>query len=227
MIDEETLESLESEFENVTYENTEESKSTGSVIINNPVRVEINNLEYSNEEVSETQLYLEDLEDPQEQIIVQDVTKLTSSRSNNANSPDFRNLWKLTINNTEYNVLFPDGSNLVVVNGNIYNRGSSAVTGVIIDNTFSDSSYFHQSISILPLASTNTQNTVYRYGSRIYITTFSQGNSSTSLVTNVQYVQPTNVVRPSGWQMSQEGIVISALLLFSVLVTIIGGLLRR
>lgn len=227
MNDEETLESLESEFENVTYENTTESESAGSVIINNPVRVEINNLENSSEEVSETQVYLEDLEDPQEQIVVQDVSKLSASRANSSNSPDFRNLWKLTINSTEYSVLFPDGSDLVVVNGYLYNRGSSTITGVIIDNTFSDSSYFHKSISVLPLASNSTQNQVYRYGSRIYLTTFSRGASSTSLVTDVQYVQPTDVVRPSGWKMSQEGLVISALLLFSVLVSIIGGLLRR
>lgn len=227
MNNEETLESLESEFENVTYESIEESESAGSIIINNPVRVEINNADNSTSEVSETQIYLEDLAEPEEQIRVQDITKLTYSESNRSNSPDFKNLWKLTINSTEYSVLFPDGSDLVVVNGNIYNRGSSTVTGVVIDSSFSDSSYFNKSISILPLASNSTQNSVYRYGSRIYLTTFSRGTSSTSLVTDVQYVQPTDVVRPSGWQMSQEGLVISALLLFSVLVSIIGGLLRR
>lgn len=220
-------ETLASEFENVTYEAIEESESSGDIVINNPDRVEINYLQDPSEESSESQIYLEEFENPKNEIIVDSVDSYTAERSRAANIPDFRNLWKLTIGNSEYSVLFPDGSDLVVVNGKIYNRGSSTVTGVIVDSNFSDSSYFRQSISVLPLASSSTQNTVYRYGSRIYITTYSQGTSSTSLVTNVQYVQPSDVVRPSGWQLSQEGLVICGLLLFSVLVTIVGGLLRK
>lgn len=220
-------ETLASEFEDVTYEAIEESESSGDIVINNPDRVEINYLQDPSEESSESQIYLEEFENPKSEIIVDSVDSYTAERSRAANIPDFRNLWKLTIGSSEYSVLFPDGSDLVVVNGKIYNRGSSTITGVIVDSNFSDSSYFRQSISVLPLASSSTQNTVYRYGSRIYITTYSQGTSSTSLVTNVSYVQPSNVVRPSGWQLSQEGLVICGLLLFSVLVTIVGGLLRK
>lgn len=220
-------ETLASEFEDVTYEAIEESESSGDIVINNPDRVEINYLQDPSEESSESQIYLEEFENPKSEIIVDSVDSYTAERSRASNIPDFRNLWKLTIGTSEYSVLFPDGSDLVVVNGKIYNRGSSTVTGVIIDSNFSDSSYFRQSISVLPLASSSTQNTVYRYGSRIYITTYSQGTSTTSLVTNVQYVQPSDVVRPSGWQLSQEGLVICGLLLFSVLVTIVGGLLRK
>lgn len=224
MNDEETL---ASEWEDVTYESQSESESDGSIIINNPARVEINGLPDPVEESSEATIYLEELSDPQEKIVVDYVNNYTGTKSRASNIPDFKNLWKLTINDTEYNVLFPDGSDLVVVNGKIYNRSSSSITGVIIDNTFSDNSYFQQSITVLPLASNSTQNTVYRYGSRIYITRFSQGTSSTSLVTSVSYVQPSSVERPSGWSLSPEGLVISGLLLFSVLVSIIGGLLRR
>lgn len=224
MNEELTNESLESEFENVTYEAEQSSESNGTIIINDAVRVEINGISDPEEE---NQIFLQDMEEPENEIIVDRVNVYTAERSRASSVPDFKNLWKLTIFNEEYNVLFPDGADLVVVNGQIYNRGTSTVTGVVIDSNFSETSYFRQSISILPLASSSTQNTVYRYGSRIYITTYSTGTSANNLVTNVTYVQPSNVVRPSGWQMSQEGLVISALLLFSVLVSIIGGLLRR
>lgn len=222
-----TDETLSSEFEDVYNEDSTELESPGTVIINNPGRITFSNDADPVEETSEPQVFLEDLENPKEQIVVDYVNNYTGGLSRASNIPDFRNLWKLTINDTEYNVLFPDGSDLVVVDGKIYNRGSNSITGVVIDSSFSDSSYFDQTITVLPLASSSTQNTVYRYGSRIYFTRYSQGASSTNLVTSVSYVQPDSVQRPSGWNLTPEGLVISGLLLFSVLVSIVGGLLRR
>lgn len=222
-----TDETLSSEFDDAYSENSTELESPGTVIINNPGRITFSNDQDLVEETSEPEVYLEDLENPKEQIVVDYVNNYTGGLSRASSIPDFRNLWKLSINDTEYTVLFPDGSDLVVVDGKIYNRGSSSITGVIIDNSFSDSSYFDQTITVLPLASSSTQNTVYRYGSRVYITRYSQGASSTNLVTSVSYVQPDSVQRPSGWNITPEGLVICGLLLFSVLVSIVGGLLRR
>lgn len=222
-----TDETLESNFDNVTYEATESSESSGDIIINNPGRVEINSVPDPVEESSETQIFLEDFENPTDPILVESVDGYTVTRSDSRSVPDFRNVWKLTINNTEYSVLFPDGADLVVVNGKLYNRGSSTITGVVLDSSFSDTSYFQYTVSVLPLASSNTQNTVYRYNSRIYLTQYSAPVNGYNLSTNVSYVQVSAVERPSGWQLSQEDLVISSLLLFSVLVSIIGGLLRR
>lgn len=224
MNDEETL---ASDFEDVTYEAAESSESYGDIIINNPGRIEINGVRDSEEESSETEIFLEEFENPKNEAIVNDVTGYTVTRSDTRSLPDFRNVWKLTVDNTEYTVLFPDGSNLVVVNGKLYNRGSSTITGVILDNNFSDTSFFERTISILPLASSSTQNSVYRYGSRIYITTYSAPSQGYNLITSVNYIQVSSVERPSGWQLSSADLVICGLLLFSVLVSIIGGLLRR
>ena len=137
-----------------------------------------------------------------------------------------RLFWKLSVASTEYNILFPENASLSVVDGKLYNTGTSAITGIVLDDSFSDSSYFHRTFTILPLTSNSTQNTVFRYGSRQYFTDYST-YSGTSLQTNVSYIQSSVVHRPYGWDLSQADWLICGLLLFSCLVSILGGLVRR
>ena len=224
-----SLETVAEEFEDITVEYQEGFYVYGNgqrTDADNPLPVQIIESDSSSEDSSEEEsihFFEEATEDPR--VELENVDRFVNNSRSSSNT-DFKNLWKLTINNTQYDVLFPETAPLEVVNGKLYNMGTSTVTGAIIDNSFSDSTYIPYTVSILPLTSNNTQTTVYRYGSRCYITHYSTGTNS-NLVTNVSYVQPVVDYRPTGWNLSKADWVICGLLLFSLLVTILGGIFRR
>lgn len=225
----ESLETVAEELEDITIESAEDVYYDGlgnQYSIDNPLPVQIvepsSDDESSEEEITIRYFGEETEADP---VVLEDVT-VYKSASRASSVSDFKNLWKLEIGNQNYDVLFPSESNLEVVDGKLYNMGTSNISGLVVDSTFSDSSYSRYTITVLPVASTNTQNTVYRYGSRIYLTSYSIGSQNT-LVTNVQYVQPNVISRPAGWSLAPADMVIAGLLLLSCLISLFGGLFRR
>lgn len=232
----ETLETLAEEWSDVTVESEDDRISYGdgtTVYINDPVSVQINGhsidlqdaTEESTIESTEEAIYIQSYpsEEPIEVVSVQSNTERSRA---SLSASDLRNLWTVKIGQTEYTVLFPDGADLYILDGYLINRSSNNITGVVIDSSLSTSSYFHYTITILPFASSNTQNTVYRYGSRSYLTEYSVGTGY-NLATSVSYGDVKVVHRPYGWSLSPSDLVICGILLFSVLVSIIGGLVRR
>lgn len=228
-MNEESLETVAEELEDITIESNEDSVFDGNGNMysdDNPLPVKIvepsDSTEESVPEVTVRYLGQETEADPVE---LENIT-VYKSNSRSSSVTDFKNLWKLSINGQDYDILFPSEAKLEVIDGKLYNMGTSNISGLIIDSSFSDSSYSRYTITVLPVASTNTQNTVYRYGSRIYITSYSNSYNNT-LTTNVQYVQPSVVSRPSGWSLSPADMVIAGLLFLSVLISLVGGLFRR
>lgn len=208
-------------------ESTELSESSDSWSIDNPLPVQVVVPSDSSESVEdpEVEVHILGEETEADPVILQEVN-VYSAKSVNRSDPGFRNLWKLEISGQEYNVLFPSNANLEVVNGYLYNMGSSSVTGLVIDSSFSDSSYSDYTITVLPISSSSTQTTVYRYGSRIYLTHYST-SGSVGLTSSVSYIQPEVISRPVGFQFQKSEIVIVALLALSCLISIVGGLFRR
>lgn len=229
--EEETLETVPEEWSEIVIESDESSISFGDGSIYNfdnplPVIV-VDPTDDTSEEIETTEevteIYLEDVTE-EAPVVVKSLNRSNDSRS--LGDSGFRNLWVISVNNTEYTVLFPDAADLEVVNGYLYNRSSSNITGIIIDNNFSDSSYIRRTITVMSLPASNTQTTVYRYGSRIYFTDYSPGTNN-NLQSTVSYIHPEVVSRPSGWSLSKADMLICGLLLFSVLVSILGGIIRR
>ena len=223
-----SLETVPEDLEDITieyYEGVQIYYNGSEVNSDNPLPVEIITTDVGSESLEQEESirsYEEATVSPE-----MELESIESYSSNLRSSPvrNFKNLWKLKINSSEYDVLFPSNAALEVVSGKLYNMGNNNITGVIVDSNFSDSSYFSKTITILPVASSNTQTTVYRYGSRIYITDYSTGQNN-NLVTNVTYVQPDVAYRPSGWSLSKGEWVLCALLLFSILVSILVGIFR-
>lgn len=231
--EETTLDSVPDNLEDITLEVYDGyfTLGDGSVISrDNPLPVEVVNpsAEYiSGEEESlpeETVRYLEEAIS-EEPVILDNISKFNDERSR-ASLPQFKNVWKISVNSEEYSVLFPNNASLEVVDGKLYNMGTSNITGIVLDNSFSDSSYIHRTFTILPLSSSSTQTTVYRYGSRQYFTDYSV-NAQNNITSTVSYVQSSVINRPIGWALNPADWIICGLLLFSLLVSIIGGLVRR
>lgn len=229
--DESTLETVAEEWSEITLETDESyiSFGDGSVYnFDNPLPVIVVDPTDDSTEETETseevtEIYLEDITE-EAPALVKSINRANDSRA--VGSSGFRNLWVISVNNTEYTILFPDAADLEVVNGYLYNRSSSNITGIIVDSNFSNSSYIRRTITVMALPSSNTQTTVYRYGSRIYFTDYSPGTTN-NLQTTVSYIHPEVVSRPSGWSLSKADMLICGLLLFSILVSILGGIIRR
>lgn len=209
---------------------TESESGTATVdgwSIDNPLPVQIVSPSDSSEAFEDPEVEVKILgqETEADPIILEDIN-IYSAKSPVRGASDFKNVWTLEINNTEYKVLFPQNASLSVVDEKLYNTGNSNITGLVLDNSFSDSSYSNYTITVLPVTSSSTQNTVYRYGSRIYITRYSSTTGNT-LTTNVSYIQPVVKNRPVGYTFTAPDLVICGLLLLSVLVSIVGGLFRR
>ena len=169
--------------------------------------------------------FLEDLERSTPTPLLE-LTSADRSGDRSVNYSDIKELWTVTLNNVEYKVLFPRNSELDIIDGVLVNRGSSNVTGAVIDSSFSDSQYIKDTITVVPLYSNSSQTQVYRYGSRSYITHYSPGQNN-NLVTTVSYYPVEVVSRPVGFSFTKEGITIIALLLGLLIVQFIGGLIRR
>lgn len=226
----ESLETVAEEWSDITIESEDDRISYGdgtNVIIDSPGSVTILHSpgDTEEEETTEYEVYLDSLES-EDKIVVSDIRSNSIKSRAAISRSDLRNTWTLEIASIEYVVLFPEGADLISIDGLLVNMGTSNITGVVIDSSLSDSSYFNQTFTVLPFTSSNTQNTVYRYGARSYLTSYSPA-TGTTLQTNVSYVNADVVKRPIGWSLSPADIVISGLLLFSVLVSILGGMIRR
>lgn len=137
------------------------------------------------------------------------------------------NVWVLSINGATYNVLFPSTEDLKVVDGVLVNVGSSAITGVILGDRLSLNTYFQRTFTVLPLMGNNSQSSSYRYGAHGYITTYSPSTGQT--LSQVQDYGDARVNSRGrfGSTWSSVQIIIIALLALQVLISFIGGLLRR
>ena len=228
-----TIETVPDDLSDITLESHEDywTLADGSIIDrDHPLPVEIIDpnsvdISVSEEEVPEIEVHYLEEATAEEPVILDDLRKFEHSPSRST-PPDFKNLWKLSINQEDYNILFPANADLEVVDGKLYNVGTSSITGIVLDSSWSDSSYVHRTFTILPVSSSSTQTTVYRNGSRQYFTDYSPGTNN-NLISTVSYIQSTVVERPLGWSLTPKDWVICGLLLFSVLVSIIGGLVRR
>lgn len=228
---EETLETVAEDLGDIVIESHEGILFFGdgrTIDENNPLPVQIidpssESESYEEEESIEVH-YLEEAT-VSEKIELESVAKYESN-SRASSVTEFKNLWKVSISGQEYDVLFPANATLEVINGKLYNTGSSTVTGTIIDSSFSDTSYSRYTLSVLPVTSSSTQTSVYRYGARSYITEYSPGLNN-NLTSTATYVQVGVVDRPVGWSLTPRDWVVCALLLFSILVTILGGIFRR
>lgn len=237
-MNEELLETAPSDTEYVEYDYMESSSSDAAsdqINIYSPAAINIysSDMDETTEETisesteeTEPEVFLEDIE------VSDPVRVLSVSGSDQqlraALSPDaFKNLWTLSINGNEYRVLFPVGAELSVVDGKLVNLSSSNITGVIMDSSLSDSSYFNYTFTVLPFTSSSTQNTVYRYGARSYLTRYYTGTSQTNLVTDVSYSNASVIDRPLGASFNRYQITIIVLLAAALVVSVIGGLIRR
>ena len=155
------------------------------------------------------------------------VRAVVLNRSNRRFVPDTGEVWSLSDGSSEYNVLFPRTENLQIKDGYLVNTGSSNITGVVLDSNGIDlGDYFDYTITILPLYSSSSQNTAYRYGAHSYLTHYTT-NGSSNLVTTVSYNDFSVLSKPFGFSFSASDMIIIGLLLLSVFVSILGGLLRR
>lgn len=226
----ETLETVAEGLEDITIDSNEGTVFDGlgnEWSMDNPLPVQVVDPAVSSEDVEDPKVEVRYLgqETEADPVILEDIN-VYNAKSPTRAIPSFKNVWKLEINNQEYEVLFPENATLQVVNDKLYNTGTSNITGIILDSSFSDSSYVSYTITVLPVTASNTQTTIYRYGSRIYLTHYSVGTGN-NLATTVSYVQPVVASRPVGFSFSAPDLVICGLLLLSVLVSIIGGLFRR
>jgi len=226
----EDLETVPNEWGDITLESTPDRISYGdgtNVIIDSPGTVTIlHNLDDTEtEESSIEEVYLDSLEQ-EDKVILSDIRSNSIKSRVALSREDMRNLWTVSIGSEEYNILFPAGACLSSIDGLLVNLGSNNITGVVIDDSLSDSTYFNKTFTVLPFTSSNAQTSVFRYGARSYLTDYYTSSTGT-LQTSVSYTNAIVLDRPVGWSLSPADLVICGLLLFSVLVSILGGLIRR
>lgn len=229
-MNEESLATVAEEMSDITVESNSDSvfDAMGNTwSTDNPLPVQIVDPTSESEDITEEEITIRyyDQATEADPIVLEDVNVYKSANTR-ASTPEFKNLWKLKISGETYEVLFPQNAQLEVVDGKLYNTGNSNITGLVIDSSFSDSSYSNYTFTIVPLTGSSSQNTVYRYGSRSYLTRYRVG-TGTSLTTDVTYVQPTVESRPAGWSLSPANMVIAGLLLLSIIISVIGGIFRR
>lgn len=152
------------------------------------------------------------------------VNKNFTARSYN---PPDGNIWILSDGTQEIQVLFPDTQNLKIQDGYLVNTGTSNIQGVVLEDGIDLSNYFRDIVTILPLYSSGSQNTAFRYNAHSYVTTYYTGGNGSTLATTVSYKDFQVVKRPYGFGISVADSIIIGLLLFSCIVSIIGGLMRR
>lgn len=143
------------------------------------------------------------------------------------NTDRLTNVWTLSINGSQYKVCFPVTDNLVEVDGVLVNIGSSNITGVVVGDTMDLSTYFRRTFTIMPLSGNTSQNNAYRYGAHAYLSTYSQNSTTTLSVVN-DYGDASVVQRAKiGSTWSSVNVIIVGLLALHVLISFIGGLLKR
>lgn len=137
------------------------------------------------------------------------------------------NVWELTINGATYKVLFPKTEDLVIVDGVLVNIGTSNITGVVLGNTLDLSTYFQRTYTVLPLSGSGAQTNAYRYGGHSYLTVYSPGTGQT--LASTQTYGDAMVVHSGkfGATWNSVNVVIIALLALQVLISFIGGIIRR
>lgn len=137
------------------------------------------------------------------------------------------NVWVVNFNGRELKVLFPKTDDLKVIDGVLVNVGSNAISGVVLGNSLSLNTYMEQIYTVLPLNSSSAQNASYRYGAHGYLTTYSDG-SGYNLTTTTNYGDVSVTSRGKfGSSWSSVQMIIIALLALQVLISFIGGLLKR
>ena len=137
-------------------------------------------------------------------------------------------MWHLTINGEDYNVLFPKTEDLVVVDGVLVNIGSTNITGTVIGNSIDLSTYFRKTYTVMPLTGSTAQNNAYRYGGHAYLTTYSVSQQGYSLATVNDYGDAIVHSRGKfGSTWNSVNVIIIALLALQVLISFIGGLIKR
>ena len=196
--------------------------------------------ENTSEEVDYEKLYKELLEKQESEtqeisfeeirgsVRVNAVDSDTRSSFSNLDSSRLVNTWDLTINGNSYKVLFPRTDDLVVVDGVLVNIGSSNIVGTVIGDTINLGTYFQKTFTVMPLTGSNAQNSAYRYGAHAYLTTYSTPAQGYNLNTVVDYGDArVNSTGKFGSQWTSFNIVVIGLLALSVLISFIGGLLRR
>lgn len=156
-----------------------------------------------------------------------EVKEVKLAFENRARVSNIKNLWTVSINNVEYNVLFNNTEDLKVIDGYLVNTGSTNITGVVVPtsginlNNFSE--YY---VTILPIAVNSSQNTAYRYGSHSYLTRY-YTNGTNNLQTDVMYYDVAVVKRPFGSQISFDTMLLASVLLLLVLLNFVGSIIRR
>lgn len=143
--------------------------------------------------------------------------------------PDFGNVYRLSISGQEYLFFLPeDVETLVVIDGSIVNLGSSSITGLLVpvDEPVNFYSWQERYLTIQPLLTSSANNNAYRYGSRIYVTSYSIG-TGTSLSSTTSYVVPSVLAEPKpGHSFDSFQLFVCGALLVSLLFSLIGGIIR-
>lgn len=136
------------------------------------------------------------------------------------------NVWTITFDGGSYKVLFPKTDDLIVIDGCLVNVGSSNITGVVVGNSIDLTSYMQRTVTILPLMGSNAQNTAYNYHAHAYMTYYSQGSYGLNTTQTYGNVGVSSKGR-LGSTWSSVNVVIIGLLALQVLISFIGGLLKR
>lgn len=138
------------------------------------------------------------------------------------------NVWTVSFDGGSYQVLFPPTEDLVVIDGALVNIGSSSISGVVVGGSLDLTSYFQRVLTISPLNSSTSQTNALRYRAHSYMTLYTPTVQGTSFNTTVTYGNVGLVTRPKlGSTWSSVNVLIIGLLALQVLISFIGGLLRR
>lgn len=227
IIEEETISEVQ-EWEDITLESHEDSFSMGD---GEEVYVEEDIISgeeyYDNAKEYGDFGYLPSQAETIETVDGFEVKEVKLAFENRARVSNLKNLWTVSINNVQYDVLFNNTEYLRVVDGYLVNTGSANITGVVVPssginlNTFSE--YY---VTILPLAVNSSQNTAYRYGSHSYLTRY-YTNGTNTLQTDVMYYDVAVVKRPFGSQVSVDTMLLAGIMLLLVLLNFVGSIIRR
>lgn len=138
------------------------------------------------------------------------------------------NVYALQISGSTYNVLFPEDAALKVSNDILINVGSINITGVVLDSyTINTQTYSSRYLTLLPITSSTSNTSRYRYQSAAYFTVYSPGAGNT-LTSTTAYVTPYVLEKPNiGHGLDSSTIIIATLLLILVITNFIGGIFRR
>lgn len=143
--------------------------------------------------------------------------------------PDSGNVYHLFISGQEYSFFVPeDVETLMVLDGSIVNMGSSSITGLLVPNNGSVNvnSWQERFLTIQPLLTSSGNKNAFRYGSRCYMTIYSE-DSGSSLTSTTTYVVPSVTSEPKpGYNFDSFQLFVCGALLLSLLFSLIGGIIR-